>query len=225
MIKLYYGDISHLVPPWESYLVGKERLERTMGYKRQEDQARSIGAELILNKALARLFPAFRPPAQFQKEEHGKLFLAEGNEDLRLEDGRMAEFNLSHSGNFVACAVADRPVGVDIEEPKDSIRPGILRFLAEEEKKDVLEAASESRRFFEYWVLKESYMKAVGTGFTKAPSSFRVMEKDGRYQVIENGERMPYGFRLYRLPSGFFMAVCAENGIWEELEPEELEIP
>ena len=33
-----------------------------------------------------------------------------------LRDYPTAQFNISHSGQFVACAVCDRPIGVDIQE-------------------------------------------------------------------------------------------------------------
>ena len=48
MLKVYYGDIRNLRPEWEQYPIGKARLERTLRYKKIADQARSVGAELLL---------------------------------------------------------------------------------------------------------------------------------------------------------------------------------
>ncbi len=222
MLKVYYGDIRNLRPGWEQYPIGKARLERTLRYKKIADQARSVGAELLLYQAFQRVFPNFSPPAIFRTGEHGKPALADGNGALCFPSGKLAEFNLSHSGDYVACVIADRSVGIDIEAEKDAIRPGILRFLAKEERMDVENASCGAQRFFEYWVLKESYIKAVGTGFAKAPDSFCLLKCGDGYRAYENGQDQGYGFQLLAAPSGYKMAVCAEGDIWEAIEPEEL---
>ncbi len=78
-------------------------------------------------------------------------------------------FNLSHSGNYVVCAVAQCEVGVDIEGGR-RIRPSIEnRFFSEEECRWVCKADSEelhSERFFRLWTLKEAYSKLTGEGIS-----------------------------------------------------------
>lgn len=224
MLRIYYGNIRNLDPQWDLYPIGKARMEKVLRYKKKADQARSAGAELLLYQALSRCFPEFSPPASFGAGEHGKPYLTEENESLRLPSGRMVEFNLSHSGDYAACVIADRPVGIDIELGKDRIRPGILRFLAEEERRDVESAGCAPGRFFDYWVLKESCIKAVGTGFAKAPDSFCMVKEKNGYRAVENGRDLGYGFRLLPAPAGYKMAVCAEKDIWEDTEPEELDL-
>lgn len=214
MLKLYYANIQNLIPPWEQYAVSGDRLEKTARYVHFLDQARSIGAELLLNSVLKKLFPSFIPPAEFETGEHGKPFLKPGQKGLALPDGRLIQYNLSHSGDFAACAVSSSPVGVDIEKEKDSIRPGVLRFFSEEEQKALEESKDPASRFFDYWVLKESYMKAVGTGFAKSPRSFSVYMENGTYRVSDQGRLTDYDFYLYSIPKGYRLAVCvgqAEN--------------
>lgn len=208
MFNVYYANIQNLSPPWEQYPVSEGRLKKTARYAHFIDQARSIGAELLLNSVLKRLFPAFIPPAEFDTGEHGKPFLKPGQKGLALPNGCLIQYNLSHSGDFVACAVSSRPVGVDIEKEKDRIHHGVSRFFSEQEQKTLEESKNPASRFFDYWVLKESYIKAVGTGFAKSPRSFSVYMENETYRVLDRGRLKNYDFYLYSIPKGYRLAVC-----------------
>lgn len=81
-------------------------------------------------------------------------------------------FNLSHSRKLVALAVARHcEVGVDTEDTLSRSAPPLEianRFFAPEEVFS-LRALPEDRRlqrFFQYWTLKESYIKARGRGLS-----------------------------------------------------------
>ena len=63
-------------------------------------------------------------------------------------------FSLSHSRTHVLCGLSDRPIGVDIESPRELRRRVIEFFTAPEEA--LLFAP------LELWVLKESYIKLIG---------------------------------------------------------------
>ena len=65
-------------------------------------------------------------------------------------------------------------------------------------------------------------MKAVGTGFAKSPASFCLADEREGFRVYENGMDQGYGLRLLPAPPGYRMAVCAKDGIWENIEPEEV---
>ena len=77
-------------------------------------------------------------------------------------------FNLSHTDGLVALAVTrGRLVGVDVERVDRVVRDDIAgRFFAPSEVRDLraLPAAAQPRAFFEYWTLKEAYIKARGMG-------------------------------------------------------------
>ena len=80
-------------------------------------------------------------------------------------------FNLSHTERLIVCLVAlDREVGVDAE---DTERAGETvevadRFFSPTEVAALraLPAQSRRRRFFQYWTLKEAYIKARGMGLS-----------------------------------------------------------
>jgi 4'-phosphopantetheinyl transferase len=77
-------------------------------------------------------------------------------------------FNLSHTDGLVAVAVGNGALGVDVEDSER--RTDILgvcdRFFApaEVDALRALPASAQRERFFRYWTLKESYIKARGLG-------------------------------------------------------------
>lgn len=77
-------------------------------------------------------------------------------------------FNLSHTTGLVALAVTrGHEVGVDVEKVDRVVREDIAgRHFAPDELRDLqaLPAAAQPRAFFEYWTLKEAYIKARGMG-------------------------------------------------------------
>lgn len=79
-------------------------------------------------------------------------------------------FNLSHSGEYVFCAISDREVGVDIQQyrPVDESRLARRFFSVEEQKALTRCLDSEERRklFYRLWTRKEAYGKLTGEGIT-----------------------------------------------------------
>ncbi|RZU03018.1 4'-phosphopantetheinyl transferase family protein [Rivibacter subsaxonicus] len=71
-----------------------------------------------------------------------------------LLDRPALQLSISHSGPWVACALADRPVGVDIERE----RPGrdLVGLGA------AIGAAAEPQAFYTAWTLKEAVLKRSG---------------------------------------------------------------
>ncbi len=78
-------------------------------------------------------------------------------------------FNLSHTDGLIVCVVAlDRECGIDVE---DTGRGGMTveiadQFFSPTEARDLraLPVHRQRQRFFAYWTLKESYIKARGMG-------------------------------------------------------------
>jgi 4'-phosphopantetheinyl transferase len=79
-------------------------------------------------------------------------------------------YNLSGSEGLVACvaSTADVALGVDVENAEGPAPLEVAGSFAPSEV-DTLRALSpeiRSRRFFDYWTLKEAYVKARGLGLT-----------------------------------------------------------
>ena len=94
---------------------------------------------------------------------------ANGRPLLRV-DGEVAPLHvsLSHSGDWLALALADAPVGVDVELPRrERDWEALARFVfSHEEQQRVRDAAGPARAavFHTLWALKEAHGKRQGVG-------------------------------------------------------------
>jgi len=99
------------------------------------------------------------------------------------------QFNLSHSHGLALYAItAGGEVGVDIERVRLDLRHSALvgRYFSPQETAEyqLLPARLRVRAFFHGWTLKESYVKALGTGLATPFNSFTVpMTPPTRYPV------------------------------------------
>ena len=80
-------------------------------------------------------------------------------------------FNLSHADGLIICGVTtNREIGVDVENlTRSNDLLGIAdRYFSSTEVKDLFSqpAYRQTQRFFDYWTLKESYIKARGMGLS-----------------------------------------------------------
>jgi 4'-phosphopantetheinyl transferase len=102
---------------------------------------------------------------QFDKNQYGRpeIHHSDGLPPLR--------FNLSHTDGLIICGVVlKQDIGVDVEDTERKGAPLEIadRFFSAQEVHDLNQVPdSEKReRFFNYWTLKESYIKARGMGLS-----------------------------------------------------------
>ena len=121
MVKLYALQISPLLPEnrWEALLplLSPQRQQRSRACRHGADRARLAGAGWLLRYALSQEgIPVHAQ--QFTTSPDGKPMLANGSLD----------FSLSHSGEWVLCAVSSQLVGVDVELPRCTLATARLFF-------------------------------------------------------------------------------------------------
>ena len=115
-------------------------------------------------------------------------------------------FNLSHAGDICACALtAHHDLGLDVEEV-DRLKD--LKIAAsvccEEELFELTSLPPEVQRtrFFEYWTLKEAYVKARGVGLS-VPLNECCFELEGNERAslrfASPGDDTPSGWQFRRL--------------------------
>lgn len=97
-----------------------------------------------------------------------------GRPFLSGPDGTGLHLSLATRAGLVAVALARRPVGIDVERVDAAAPP--LEVLQPEEAAMLraLPMASRPLAFARLWAAKEAYVKALGTGFLRAPESFAV---------------------------------------------------
>ncbi len=83
-------------------------------------------------------------------------------------------FNLSHTEGLIICGVVlEQDIGVDVENIKrnNATKDIAKRFFSAQEVTD-LYSKSTNNSFFDYWTLKESYIKACGMGLSLPLNKF-----------------------------------------------------
>lgn len=176
-------------------------------------------ARRLLEESLKRQYPKIHKPVLVERDSRGKPYLLEYPE---------IHINLSHSGRYVACAIGEKPVGVDIECHRSRKKRELVVKKFHPKEQELYQATAEEKRellFHELWVLKESFMKAEGSGFRISLNSF-YMEETGREtgRVIQSRDGENYFYKLYRIKDGgFSLGACSrekdfsEKPIWLKL--------
>ena len=169
--------------------------------------------ELLSRKIISRRISIPTREIEFRKTLKGKPFL----------ENHPILFNISHSGDWVVLAVAETDVGIDIEKIRPVNYRVAKRFFSSRENSllETLEGTEKLNLFFDYWTLKESYLKLLGTGLTKSLSSFTVVRNNDKFVLKENihNKREPVFFKQYNLAENYKLSVCAyENDFVKEPE-------
>ena len=115
---------------------------------------------------------------RFEANTYGRPHVAFPKLELPIQ------FNLSHCHGLAVCAVAlDSELGVDVEYVNDT---GDLLKLAEHNFSDpeiaalqALPPKEQAARFYQYWTLKEAYLKARGIGLSLSVQKFSFHIKPG----------------------------------------------
>lgn len=134
-------------------------------------------------------------------------------------------FNISHTEDWVVCAVDHDPVGIDVECIKPINLEIAERFFSTEECMDLLSRneASLVKHFYRIWTLKESYIKMIGKGLSIPLHSFTIrIFEDSITLQHDTDENMPSYFRQDDLADSI-VSICAKNKLFGALNLLELE--
>lgn len=121
---------------------------------------------------------------QFGTGEHGKPYVTSPPKAKQ-------PFNVAHTDGLVLCGVADHRVemlGVDVEALNRRTSTELAeRYFSEPEVQFLRQqtAASQQHCFLRIWTLKESYIKAIGTGLHTPLCDFAFREIDSDRPKID----------------------------------------
>jgi phosphopantetheine--protein transferase-like protein len=156
-------------------------------------------------------------PIKYEKKAAGKPYLLPPNEQIYM--------NWSHSGAYVLLAIADREIGVDLQTNGKVPTNSLVRRVLQPEEQAYYESQKPERKqqlFYEYWALKESFLKTLGTGFHTSLADFQIQMGINGPRISQNVDNRSYSCRLLDFPEeGYTAAVCWEGNV--ELENIEIE--
>ena len=136
--------------------ISEQRREQALRFKFERGQRTCVLAYLLLKKALREEYGLTENPL-FEYDPHGKPFIA-GHPEIH--------FSLSHCREAVACAVSDRPGGIDVESVR-RYKEDVVRYaMNEQEQQQIAAAERPDVAFIRLWTMKEARLKLTGEGIT-----------------------------------------------------------
>jgi 4'-phosphopantetheinyl transferase len=197
-------------------LLTKQERQKEQGFHFQADRHRYLVTRALVRTVLSRYLDKAPESWFFVQDSFGKPVIGNG-----IPMAQKIEFNISHTEGLIVCGVrSGGALGVDIERLNN--RPALLNIADEYfsaiEKKALTLLPDELKveRLFQYWTLKESYIKARGCGLSIPLNKFGFhFYQTGRASLFVDRqlEDQPSSWRFWQLrPSPEHLAaVCAKR--------------
>lgn len=194
--KDHEGEVLFQVLPF----LCKDRYEKVELKKTLKSKLESACSGLLLQKMIAE-----KCNVSFEESQNFRFAYGSAGKPS-LIGNELLHFNLSHSGEYIACIVAKSAVGIDLQEYR-TVRGGIVnRFFAPEEEAYLqsVESNEYQREFFKIWTAKESFSKMTGTGLGRPMKEYVV---DLHRDRILDGEKS-YPLFFLDVLKGYEICVC-----------------
>lgn len=174
--------------------------------KHKDEYTRSVFAGLLLRYAFLN---EGNSVAQWQsinivQGEYGKPYI-EGRDGFH--------YSISHSGEWVICAVDDMPIGADIQEQRRWRLNTAKRFYSKEEYDRLTgigEYDTERQRklFYKMWTAKESCVKLTGRGIGAGINRYVT---DSSLRHIYGDDNIYFNINIYDTIDNYIVCVCSER--------------
>ncbi len=204
MLKIY------LLNTRQSQKLNKEYLLSLMSPIRKEKALKYKDINAFYNCCLAELL--IKKACGFENEAQLSYGFGKSGKPY-LENGMF--FNISHSGNFIACAVShDVETGIDIQIHKSNtnIQNIAKKFFHTNEQKiilDIQDTESRNKAFFDMWAAKESVVKCNGCGINNLFTSFFLVSTDNGFET--EFDQKKYTVLSFDLEKELSLSVAAEK--------------
>lgn len=199
-------------------LLSPEELQRMGRFKFDHLQRDYAIARALVRTTLSKYVDVAPTSWRFTQGEHGKPEIDHCPVPLR--------FNLSHTNKQIVCAVMlEKDIGIDIEniERNNDVLSIADRYFSALELKELfsLPVNRQVDRFFDYWTLKEAYMKADGGGISLGLGNFGFSFGDDiavsfSSKLADSEDQ--WRFWLFRPEFDHRMALAVRTGVDREVE-------
>ena len=172
---LVLGDwLENDVSPYLGF-ASSERQAAVARFRFASDKNRSLWAELFARWRLAEATGLSPAEIEISHDEKGKPFCK----------GLPLSVSLSHSGAYIAVAVGQSAVGVDVERKRKFSLSVSRRWFRPKEHEFLtsLPAEERARAFFRLWTLKEAALKYTGEGLAGGPETVNC------FALLESAEK------------------------------------
>jgi 4'-phosphopantetheinyl transferase len=212
----YYDEIEDRRMRLHQALLNDAEKAQHLKFHFERDRRRYFATRVLVRTVLSRYAPVRPERWIFAANAYGRPEIA--NAGMPISD---LSFNISHTNGLIVLGVTrGRQLGVDVENIRArGVSIEIAdRFFSPIEVAALAEVASELQqdRFFEYWTLKESYIKARGMGLSIPLDKFgfrfpqdHAIELSIDPELQDCSER--WQFWQLRPTPAYLVAICAER--------------
>jgi len=213
MIRIFYTDISfpRNETGFDIYLdkLPQSLKDKVLKFRRWQDSYASLFGKLLLEAGLLN--------CGFSSFTFNDLQYTSFNRPF-IEDN--IDFNLSHSGAFVVCALSNEgKVGIDIEEVKSINLEHLEGQFTANEWLNITDAIDPYREFYSCWTKKEAILKASGEGLNMPLTQLQLL--DG-YGVLNNNK---WYIKEYYVANNYSVHLASETIINSQIVPEKIDFP
>lgn len=146
--------------------LSNEEIKRSKKFINESDRTRYIKAHYFLRQVLTKYLNINANQIEFVKGFNNKPY-------LKFQNSESIYFNLSYRDNMFLLGISNcETMGVDIERIREvnDVSSFCIDYFAAQEKEIIMTSHNKDEqlaKLFTFWVIKESVIKALGTGFTK----------------------------------------------------------
>lgn len=205
----------HLLDQYRKLLTDKEQ-EQELRFHFSKDQHRYLVTRALIRTVLSRYAPVAPEHWAFSTNAYGKPEIA--------NDDRLAQkisFNISHTQGLIVLGItSDNPLGVDTENVRGRQAPiDVARsFFSADEVAALcaLPVDKQHDHFFQYWTLKEAYIKARGMGLSIPLDQFSFhLQPDVHpgiaFHSLMDDRPSRWRFWQFRVAPEYLMAICVDR--------------
>lgn len=182
--------------------------DKISNFRFWKDQHRALFGKLLLRRALADSGYSGVDLSDLTYTSYGKPRL-----------GPPVNFNISHAGHYVGCAIGEGfRLGIDIEHVREIRFSDFERVMSPSQWSLIQNSADPLRSFFRLWTLKESVIKGNGKGLSlpldKLETDFSTVRVEGIVwhltEIVFDADHCAFlacdrpGVRMVLIPVSFY---------------------
>jgi len=189
----------------------------------QKDQHSYLVSHALVRIVLSKYADLQPSQWQFKKNAYGRPEIKQSTTDIPLK------FNLTHTNDYCACVVTSgMECGIDVEviSRKTNLMNIAQRMFASSEISSLkkLHDSEFRKAFFKFWTLRESYVKALGTGLAGSAKDFSFcVNSDDITISFDNtvndsgNEKAQWQFALFEPTDSHIAAIAVKHSIQDKL--------
>lgn len=157
--------------------VQTEKQERILKRKIKQNANNMLVGEILAKTVIKMTFGIDVAEQKFAYSEYEKPYLSNYPD---------VHFNISHSGEYVVCAVSDKPIGVDIQKIGEYNSDVAKRVCNEKELEQIENSSDKASKFTKLWTQKEAVLKMYGIGIASGDIKTCLNNHSVQSERIEN---------------------------------------